>query len=533
MTTIDNPWIRSGSLEDRLYQRNIAETATEFNTLVVLPTGLGKTAIAVRVAAEFLQRFPHRSILFLAPTRPLVVQHGRTVESTLVRPAPLVLTGTISPDRRIELLRPPQVVVATPQVVWNDLEQGTINLDPFSLIVFDEGHRAVGDYPYVAIARRNRETTNARVLAMTASPGSSQERVRAIWSNLGIQRFELRTPFDVDVQPYAHSIGVETEEVTVPAEVQHLVIRIRTALRRQLDQLQSLGYLREGNATRRDLLELGKQLHREIEVARRSGAQAPPRLWGAVTAQAVAMKANHAHELAESQGVEALREFLARQAVPKKTRLTPAQRTFLADPDIQAVDEALKTLDLEHPKIAKVLEIVTRQLHESPSSRVLVFTQFRQTAEKLATEMDRLSDSAIRAARFVGQASHGEDIGLSQKEQEEILDRFRSGAVNCLVATSVAEEGLDIPSTDLVVFYEPVPDAIRTIQRRGRTGRARAGRAIVLIAAGTRDVSMWRVARARERRMRDLLERIQEEAMGGKPIAPPKKKTIQTTIEFQ
>jgi ERCC4-related helicase len=530
VSSVEHPWIRPGILEERLYQQNIAAVAVDHNTLVVLPTGLGKTAIALRVAAEFLGRDPRRSILFLAPTRPLVVQHARSVETTLLGPTPLVLTGTISPERRVELLRPPQIVVATPQVIANDLEAGALNLDPFSLIIFDEAHRAMGDYPYVRLGRENQRTSHARVLAMTASPGSAIERVRAIWSNLGIERFEYRTAFDGDVQPYAHGIGVETVEVQIPVEVQRLVVHIRAAVRRQTEILRGYGLVPDGVGNRRDLLIVGDRLHREVEAARRRGENAPAQLWAAITAHAVAMKALHALELAESQGVESLRKFLGQQAVAKKGRLTPAQRTFLKDPDIEAVQTQLAGLDLEHPKVAKAVAIVTEELHAAPASRVLVFAQFRQTAEMLVAELSALHDPAVRAARFVGQASRGEDLGLSQLEQVELLDRFRSGAINCLVATSVAEEGLDIPSTDLVVFYEPVPDAIRTIQRRGRTGRVRAGRAIVLVATGTRDVGVLRAARARERRMFDLLERVQREAQAGRLPSEPPVHSVQTSL---
>ncbi len=173
MGTVEHPRIRPEVLEDRLYQRTIAETAVERNTLVVLPTGLGKTAIALRVMAEFLLRRPTASILFMAPTRPLVVQHARSVASTLFAPEPLTLTGAVSPERRAALLRPPQVVLATPQVVANDLRIAEFPLDTFSLIVFDEAHRAVGEYPYVAIGEANRQGPRARVLAMTASPGGA------------------------------------------------------------------------------------------------------------------------------------------------------------------------------------------------------------------------------------------------------------------------------------------------------------------------------------------------------------------------
>ena len=148
--------------------------------------------------------------------------------------------------------------------------------------------------------------------------------------------------------------------------------------------------------------------------------------------------------------------------------------------------------------------------------------------------MDTLGDPAVRAARFVGQAAHGNDRGLSQKEQIALLDRFRRGELNCLVATSIAEEGLDVPATDLVVFYEPIPDVIRTIQRRGRTGRARAGRAVVLVAQGTRDEALQRAAFARERRMHAMLQKVQQEAAGGGPLPRPAGRSVQRLLsEFR
>src|SRR5208283_5846068 len=156
------------------------------------------------------------------------------------------------------------------------------------------------------------------------------------------------------------------------------------------------------------------------------------------------------------------------------------------------------------------------------------------TVDRLVGELEKLSDPNVRPARFVGQATHGTDTGLSQKEQVGLLDRFRSGSINCLIATSVAEEGLDIPATDLVIFYEPIPDVIRTIQRRGRTGRVRTGRAIVLVAEGTRDVGLHRSAFARERRMHDMLVEIQTEIEKGHAPPPPDRKRVQRLLsEFR
>jgi Fanconi anemia group M protein len=527
MSTVEHPRVRPGVLENRLYQEHIVASVLARNTLVVLPTGLGKTAIALRAIAEYLRRDPTRSILFMAPTRPLVLQHAKSVAETLFAPPPLVLTGTVSPERRAELLRPPQVIVATPQVVANDMAHGSFPIDSLSLIVVDEAHRAVGDYPYVAIGRANEAGPRARILAMTASPGSRMDRIRSVWANLGIEHVEYRTSDDPDVRPYVHGIGIETVEVAVPPEVQHLAIRVRAALRHQTDRLVALHLLPAGVVGKRDLLDLGNRLHREIAASRARGEPAPANLWAAVTAQSAAMKASHALELVETQGVEAFRAFLERQA---SDHPSPAQRAFLKDEEVVQAREALRGLTLEHPKVEKAIEIVTAQLTASPDSRVIVFTQYRQTAELLEQEFARLGGGVVRAARFVGQASRDGNEGMTQKVQSSLLDRFRSGEINCLIATSVAEEGLDVPSTDLVVLYEPVPDVIRSIQRRGRTGRARPGRAVVLVAQGTRDVGLQRGAGGKERRMHGMLERIEEEARRG-GVRPPSPRAIQRSLE--
>jgi ERCC4-related helicase len=525
--TVAHPRVRPGVLEDRRYQSAISEVALGANTLAVLPTGLGKTAIALRLIAEYLRRFPTKSVLLLAPTRPLVLQHAESVRATLLAPPPVVLTGAVSPDAREVLLKPPQVVVATPQVVGNDLGSGRFPLATFSLIVFDEAHRARGDYPYVSIARANAEGPRARVFALTASPGSQIAAIREVWHNLGIERFEYRTAEDPDVRPYVHDIGFETLPVPVPPEVQHLGVLLRAAAKRQQEALAALDFLPQNTGSKRELLELGTVLHRELGRAKARGEPASARIWSAVTHHSAAMKALHAVELVETQGVGAVREFLARQSAGRQS---PASRAFLTDLDVVEARRILETLQLEHPKLQAAVRLVTETLAHSPGARTIVFTQYRQTAERLVEEFDNAGPSSVHAARFVGQASKDDDVGMSQKEQALLLAKFRAGEVNCLVATSVAEEGLDVPSTDLVVFYEPVPGVVRTIQRRGRTGRARAGRVVVLVAEGTRDVGLDRSSRSKERRMHEMLERVEAELRGG-TVAPPPARAVQRQLE--
>jgi Fanconi anemia group M protein len=143
-----------------------------------------------------------------------------------------------------------------------------------------------------------------------------------------------------------------------------------------------------------------------------------------------------------------------------------------------------------------------------------------------------------RPVRFVGQSARENDKGLTQQQQKEILSRFRDGEFNILVTTSVGEEGLDIPSTDAVIFYEPVSSAIRLIQRRGRTGRNRPGEAFIFVTSESRDEAALWSSKGKEKRMHDLFSagRMEidlptpEELAGTNIIEKPEDGSAQTTF---
>jgi len=179
-----------------------------------------------------------------------------------------------------------------------------------------------------------------------------------------------------------------------------------------------------------------------------------------------------------------------------------ASKAVVSDPIFTAVlnkAEALRTE--EHPKVEAVVRFVKQGLREDPASRVIVFTHFRDTATTVHDRLKGFENQGVHPIRFVGQATRGSDEGLSQKEQKGLLQDYRDGKYNVLIATSVAEEGLDIPGADLVIFFEPIPSEIRTIQRRGRTGRHSAGKVIVLMSKETRDIAYSWSAKDKEDRM--------------------------------
>jgi Fanconi anemia group M protein len=490
---------------------------------------MGKTIIALEVIAEVLRREGGR-ILFLAPTKPLVEQHSSTLRELLLKDDIAIFTGEVKPEDREALWAENKIITSTPQAIKNDLEAGRITLDDVSLIVFDETHRAIGDYAYVNIGEVYKEQ-NGLVMGITASPGSSVKKILEVCENVGIAvgSVEIRTEYDADVVNYMHEILVDWKKVDVPEELRFVIDLLNKAKESQVKKLRGFGYLKKGRpmVTTRELLAVGNRVQAEL----RDGVKRY-QTYQAATAQAMAMKINHAIELAETQGVESLRAYFERMKKEAKSKdASKASKQVLKLVNVDKAIRACRSIKLEGPKMVKILDIVKNQFKQKLDSRVIVFTHFRDTSE---TVTKRLRDlDGIRPVRFVGQATRGADKGLSQKEQVETIEKFKKGAHNVLVATSVAEEGLDIPSTDMVIFYESVPSEIRTIQRRGRTGRRMPGKVVVLGSKATRDEAYFYSAKRKEDAMHKNLDKLRKELKQMIFVGEPGKKPFETIDESE
>lgn len=505
MSQIQHPLIRPGALEARQYQLAIAMRALDQNTMVVLPTGLGKTAVALLVAAARLRENGSARVLMLAPTKPLAEQHYRFFRDFLVldEEAFALFTGETPPAERVLGWERARVCFATPQVVKNDCLAGRYSLGEVSLLIVDECHRAVGNYAYTFIAEwYARTATNPLILAMTASPGGDAEKVRSVCAVLGIERVETRIETDPDVAPYVHERTLEFVKVDLPPELADARARVNLLIDRRLETLRRLGF----SAPQREQLTMRALNWINAQVQERI-ADRDPAAFQAASVQAELMKLRHGLTLCESQGSMALGRFLERLALDGATEGgTRASQRLASDPLFGELVSTTRSWEGElHPKFPLVRAVVEEQLRTDPASRIIVFASFRDTVHALA---EHLSACGISSERFVGQASRDAEKGLSQKQQIEILRRFREGDFRVLVSTSVGEEGLDIPSTDLVVFYEAVPSEIRSIQRKGRTGRSGAGRIVVLVTRDTADETFRYISQSRERSMQKGLVRM-------------------------
>src|SRR5215210_4336354 len=514
---VEHPIIWNRSIELRSYQKNIADSAQHRNTMVILPTALGKTVISLLVCADMLYNYRDKRILVMAPTRPLVSQHMKYFSSVLKISEENIasVTGKILPYARRAVWDRTDIrlMFATPEVVKNDLEEGRLNLKDFGLLVFDEAHRAMKEYAYTSVAKEYiKQSSCPYILAMTASPGAERKRIQEVCNNLLIEHIEYRSEDDPDVKPYVNAIDVKWEWLNLPEEFRYIVSILRSMLQERIKWLIRNGLIMKGIkwVFKRDLIELGEALRYKLELTMEEQRGL---LYIAILNQSSALTLMYCIELIESQGSYSLKAFLDRIDEDGSN----AHTLLLKDPRMMEIETLVEGVVKEHPKILHLLQLIKDHHHHELSSinnvrnspnkksKILVFTQYRDTAKHIVEVLEK---NDIKTSRFVGQAKRTGDEGMKQDEQAAVLDSFRNSDFDVLVATSIAEEGLDIPEVDLVIFYEPISSEIRYIQRRGRAGRKSSGSVIILATKDTIDMRHLYASKMRVEKMTNSLNNI-------------------------
>ena len=495
----------------RLYQETIMASCAKGNCLVILPTGLGKTKTAILAAAHRLNSYPNSKILFLTVTKPLAEQIYNEVKECIdIDENKIVLfTGSVSPAKREEFWKNAVVIVSTPQCIENDIINNRIDLENVSLVIADEAHNAVKDYSYTWVAKQyHNKSRFPRIIGLTASPGSDLEKIQEVCKNLYIEEIEIRTDTDPDVKPYVYEIDINWVNVELPKIFLEARKYLQDFLNDRLEKLKQWGILRRTNlkyVSKTELLSLQAQLRGRVSSGEKDFV-----LWNAISVLAEIMKIHHAFELLETQGIIPLHKYMERFNRDASTTKVKAVKNIVKDLNFRSAFIKVSKLHeekVEHPKLVELQKIVENEIKENKENKIIVFNQYRDNAADVVEKLNTIEN--IKSKLFVGQLKKG-DTGLSQKEQKAVLDEFREGKFNVLVATSIGEQGLDIPQVDTVIFYEPIPSAIRQIQRRGRTGRHGEGKVIVLMTKDTMDEGFRWSAHHKEKRMYRNLDNLKK-----------------------
>ena len=460
---IERKYVKKDSIEKRDYQVNLANQAMSENCIVVLPTGLGKTAIALQVIAEYLSKGTGGA-LFLAPTRVLVNQHYEFLKENLTLDDVSLITGEDTIQKRTKLWNN-SVICATPEIAKNDLDRGIVSSDQFNLVIFDEVHRAVGDYAYSGIAERF-VNSDARIVGMTATLPSEKDKATEILTKLKIASVAERTENSPDVKPYTQETNTEWINVELPPELKTIQTLLKSALDQRYETLRNNGIKLAEQQSLSALLRIRQFV---LNQNRRS---AKPLF--------TAIRIHYALNILEAHGITPFLKFCERAKAKKGAGV---KELFEADPNftraVQLAKEA-QSKGIEHSKIPKLKDII-----ESVPGKALIFTSYRDSVDLIYS---KLTELGVSAGILIGKAG---ETGLKQKKQIETVQKFRDGEFDVLIATRVGEEGLDIAEVNQVIFYDNVPSSVRFIQRRGRTGRKDTGKLVVLIAKNTIDETYY------------------------------------------
>ncbi|MCV0430219.1 DEAD/DEAH box helicase [Nitrosopumilus sp.] len=486
---IEKKYVKKNSIEKRDYQINLANQAIDENCIVVLPTGLGKTAVALHVISEFLAKGTG-GILFLAPTRVLVNQHYEFLKNNLTLDDISLITGEDTIQKRTKLWNN-SIVCATPEIARNDLNRKIVSPDQFNLVIFDEVHRTIGDYAYSGISDWF-EHSSARILGMTATLPSEKEKATEILTRLRISSVAERTEDSPDVKPYTQETNTEWINVELPYELKSIQKLLKSALDERYDILRKNGIKLAEQQSLSALLRIRQFV---LNQNRRS---AKPLF--------TAIRIHYALNMLEAHGITPFLKFCERAKAKKGVGV---KELFEIDPNftraIQLANEA-QSKGIEHSKIPKLKEII-----ESVPGKALIFTSYRDSVNLIH---EKLNELGIPSGILIGKTG---DTGLKQKKQIETVQNFRDGLFRVLIATRVGEEGLDIAEVNQVIFYDNVPSSVRHIQRRGRTGRKDTGKLVVLIAKNTIDETYYWIgkrkmtaAKSMGDKMTKVLEKNQE-----------------------
>ncbi|EPS40996.1 hypothetical protein H072_5164 [Dactylellina haptotyla CBS 200.50] len=511
-------WIYPNNVSHRDYQFNITKRALFTNVLVALPTGLGKTFIAATVMYNWYRWAPESQIIFMAPTKPLVAQQVDACHKIVGIPKreTCLLTGHVSPGHRADYWNEKRVFFLTPQTLETDLTSGRCDPKKIVLIVVDEAHRATGEYAYCKVIRQIRRfNTSFRVMALTATPGSKVESVQSVITSLGIARTEIRTEESLDIRQYIHQREIQLEKFPLTDEITMIRDQFSKALKPMLKKLNDMKvcYITDpANLTAFALTEARKKYF--VSPAARA---APPALKGSILSTFATLSSlAYGYELLLYHGIKPFFDYIKEFQSEKMSKGSgggKAVSAFFQDKQFLSMMNRCRALMNEqeflgHPKLDYLCGTILRHFTEAvergeTDTKVMVFSNYRKSGEEILRVLKR-HEPIVMPRIFVGQSSGTTGEGMSQKAQQETVERFKKGEFNVLIATSIGEEGLDIGEVDFIVCFDASASPIRMLQRMGRTGRKRAGGVVVLVTEG-KEEAKWERAQDNYRWMQNAI----------------------------
>lgn len=490
----------------RDYQADVARPALEGkNIIICLPTGSGKTRVAVYITKKHLddRKAEGKSgkVVVLVNKIPLVEQHFSAEFGKFLKPAYKV--ERVSGDSQLkisftEIVKNNDVIICTAQILENYLERANggedegVKLSDLTLIVIDECHHTQkgGVYNHIMMRYLNQKHKNKRlkkeqkrtvplpqILGLTASPGvggatkmeKAEEHILRICANLDASKIMTGNLGDFKKDKTKRVINVEDRKEDPFGDV---IKKIMNAIHAHAD-LQPTCDLGSQNYEQWVVQKVRNAAIEENQKVRVCGEHLRQYSEGLNLSNTIRMRdafsfLNKYHD-----------EEIKKKSAPddeEKIEITETER-FLMNL-FQENKKELQTLaenpEYENDSLSKLRTKILHEFSSRDEARGIIFTKTRRSAIALSQwvqENPKFADIGVKAAYVIGGGDQSVVKPMTYAEQKDVLTKFGKGKINLLIATTVAEEGLDIPQCNFVIRYGLVTNEIAMLQAQGR-GRA-------------------------------------------------------------
>ncbi|XP_063285747.1 interferon-induced helicase C domain-containing protein 1 [Pelobates fuscus] len=537
----------------RNYQMEVAQPALEGkNIIICLPTGSGKTRVAVYITRQHLSRrkaqnLPFKAIVLVNKV-PLVDQHFRREFNPYLKDQYRItkISGDSAQKKSFRnVIMRYDVIICTAQILENSLiqaaegEEDGVKLSDFSLIIIDECHHTKQDAVYNNIMLRyvkmkikntqrkemnKKQATLPQILGLTASPGvggaadrkKAEEHILKICANLDADNImtvkENMNQLQNQVKEPYKKVDIADDKRKNP---------FGEKIKEIMEKIQNYGKLTPAS-------EFGSQSYEQWVIQKDKSAAKEGNCKEHVCAVHL-KKYNDALMINDTirmtDALTHLTKFYNEER--KKKALLDEENEGTPASSLNEADDFLIELFYKHnkelKKMSEIPEYENRKLNslrrsimeeftKNRSSRGIIFTKTRQSAVALCewiSSNEKFKDVGVRPHYLIG-AGHNSDFkAMTQNEQKEVINKFSTGDLNLLLATSVAEEGLDIKECNIVIQYGMITNEIAMVQARGRA-RADDSTYVLVDSSSAGAVERDSINEYKEKMMHEAIKKVQE-----------------------
>uniref|UniRef100_A0A672SA46 RNA helicase n=1 Tax=Sinocyclocheilus grahami TaxID=75366 RepID=A0A672SA46_SINGR len=506
----------------RDYQMEVARPALEEkNIIICLPTGSGKTRVAVYITKEHLERRKQMGqpgkVVVLVNKVPLVEQHYKAEFGRFLKHQYSVERVSGASQLKIsfpQIIEQNDIIICTAQILENSLvkakngDEDGIKLSQFTLMVIDECHHTKkgGVYNHIMIRYLKQKHQNQvlkkqekspvalpQILGLTASPG--------VGGAMSQQRAEEHI-----LQVIMTLASSNASSASDP---------FGDVIKKIMDEIHE-------HADLKPLCEPGTQNYEQWVVQKEQNAAKEENQKVRVCAEHLRQYNEALHQSNTIRMSDAFRFLNKYHNEELKTKSSPDEEGTVTITDTERflftlfkdnkekLQELMGKPQYENNNLAQLKTNILKEFSTRERARGIIFTRTRLSAIALCQwiqENPKFDEVGVSASYLIGGGDQSVVKPMTAAEQKDVLNKFRDGQINVLIATTVAEEGLDIAECNFVIRYCLVTNEIAMIQARGR-GRAEDSSYTLVAEAGSGVAERESVNEYREKMMSKAIAKV-------------------------